>query len=549
MQISINFADKDGKDWNIGGDAKAERTDGGYWDIDLTGVSINGENWSDELGETIVPLGNSSFRLADIILCEAIHLSEPDFDMIDRCGLTGLCFPKSDFVELFNGAKAWRGATFRDSVDDLYYPLSERVECTDYSEHHISNVEKCDECGGYYLKGKKCENCYIKIYGGEWIKKSEAISVSIGGMRTYDKAENKPNYRHCVCCGRLVPVSEWHEDFQTCDYCEGEQIYPEHSDDDDCDDDEGERDEDAVIAGYHNNPLGRDPHFFGTYERGKFKGIGVELEVGGNPRSHGEQCRYNNIVAKNICKESGLASNQVWFERDGSLDDVSGFESITAPHTVKAFWDNTEKWAKMLDWLAKNGFNSHNNGRCGLHVHVSRLMFGDTQIKQDNAIAKLFAFYEKNWEDLKLASRRKNFDYCELNRNRGEGYEYKTSLKEWRELAKRKRNGIRADGGSYTHGFALNNTNYATVEFRLGRGTLNKASFFAWIDLCVVLSKNAVRITNKGADENDVLNWLKGLKESSARYLYRRGAFKATLESMFPNLPWELDTTDQNERA
>ena len=41
-----------------------------------------------------------------------------------------------------------------------------------------------------------------------------------------------------------------------------------------------------------------------------------------------------------------------------------------------------------------------------LHVHVSRLAFGETEEQQDTAIARVLYFFEKHWEELLKFSRR-----------------------------------------------------------------------------------------------------------------------------------------------
>lgn len=46
------------------------------------------------------------------------------------------------------------------------------------------------------------------------------------------------------------------------------------------------------------------------------------------------------------------------------------------------------------------GYTSHQAGTCGLHVHVNRNAFGETEAQQDAAIARILYFFEKNWEEL-----------------------------------------------------------------------------------------------------------------------------------------------------
>jgi hypothetical protein len=99
---------------------------------------------------------------------------------------------------------------------------------------------------------------------------------------------------------------------------------------------------------------------------------------------------------------------------------------------------------------------------------------------------------------------------------------------------------------SQNHYVALNNGNRATFEYRLGRGTLNAWSFFSWIDLMLTITKNAKRITVNKVNSNDIVSWLGGIKESTAKYIYKRGAFRQAVLSLYPSIEWETDLTDNN---
>ena len=52
------------------------------------------------------------------------------------------------------------------------------------------------------------------------------------------------------------------------------------------------------------------------------------------------------------------------------------------------------------------GYTSHQAGTCGLHIHVNRDAFGNTEGLQDVRIARILYFFEKNWEELLKFSRR-----------------------------------------------------------------------------------------------------------------------------------------------
>jgi len=91
------------------------------------------------------------------------------------------------------------------------------------------------------------------------------------------------------------------------------------------------------------------------------------------------------------------------------------------------------------------------------------------------------------------------------------------------------------DGGHYR---ALNDRKHETLEFRLGRGTLNKNSFFAWIDFCLTVAKNARKSGPKllGAEE-----WLKGIRPTTAQYMLSRGAFAEAIKNIMPEVWYERD--------
>ena len=330
-------------------------------------------------------------------------------------------------------------------------------------------------------------------------------------------------------------------------YCEHCDAYLEDDDDyvgnDTCRWCDEEDDDEDIIEGYsdshkHNN----HPVFFGGDSGDKtldsFSGMGFELEVDSKDEDFGES--YNEETARNLCDEAGLDENEMRYAHDGSLN--YGFECISQPHTVEDFWAKTKKWEKMLKYLLSRGYRSHDPGTCGLHVHVSRNMFGKTETVQDTAIAKVYTFYDENWDDLVKVSRRKEFGYCgknSLSISQKCDAERTGKFKQWKERSKA--------SASKNHYVALNNSGRFTFEYRLARGTLNTWSFFSWIDLTLTITRNARRITIKQVETNDKVSWLSGITESTARYLYQRGAFKETVLALYPSITWSQDTRDTND--
>ena len=117
------------------------------------------------------------------------------------------------------------------------------------------------------------------------------------------------------------------------------------------------------------------------------------------------------------------------------------------------------------------GYRSHRANTCGLHIHVSRSAFGNTQQEQDQAIARVLYFFEKHWEELLKFSRRTQ---RQLERWAAR-YGYKEHPMDILDFAKKGYH-----GGRYT---CVNLQNPDTVEFRMFRGTLKTNTILATLQL------------------------------------------------------------------
>ena len=457
------------------------------------------------------------------------------FKGLTRCAITGVASVYC--ILLKDGRYVLADLALCDHNGD--YQAIEDCHMIDGKWYHNSELERCPTCGKYFVKGMFCEHCFKQTVDGEILPTDDCVSVRTKTDGFWDlvwtRKEKAESYPYCSECGCHVMPEYWRDDFGICASCEEKTIYWDGEDED-------ERDDRQEIWAYHESPEGRrrTMRMFGN---GKSR-FGWELEIGGAPRSSDPYCLFNNLVAHSMKRTSGIEDGEVWFERDGSIAHTGGFEIISAPHTVKDFWDKRDKWAKMLDYLSSKGFKSHETGCCGLHVHVGRTMLGDTEVRQQMSIAKIFKFYEVHWEDLERASRRRSFSYC--NKSKVASYSVSASVQAWKNVTKHNCSGVTEDGDSSPHHLALNNSNANTFEFRLGRGTLNKQSFFAWIDLCLAIARNARKITIAKSSGKDATEWLKGIRSSTARYLFKRGAFSEAVMKLFPEIRWECDTSDEN---
>lgn len=367
--------------------------------------------------------------------------------------------------------------------------ICEDCFCADY--------EVCDDCGEIYPsemmysteeRERVCERCkdsdyYVCDNCGELVRRQYEVRNSWGG---YDILCNQCAKDTFICdeCGERFynRQANWHNDYCYCDGCYEDCV-------------------DSRIRDYHSHDSSR--HMYGDWESFEsnlgLKGyIGIELEQQDGDL---EECldAYEDIIGEEHC----------YFEHDGSLDDETGVEMITYPHTLKEFW--SLDWQRALLRVSESGMTSHDNGNCGLHIHISRTAFGNDYDEQSENIAKLIKFVDDNWEELVKISRR---DYDQLH---------------WCDKygSVDKEDAIEKAKGYYGRYRAINTTNDNTIEVRMLRGTLKYESFRAGIDFFTTIVKNIVNVEWEELDNLDKL--FDGIEENTIDYMLNRGAFSEWL--------------------
>ena len=188
--------------------------------------------------------------------------------------------------------------------------------------------------------------------------------------------------------------------------------------------------------------------------------FGVELEI--------DEAGEDSDNARRLLAIANQGQPRLYCKHDGSLDD--GFEIVTHPMSLD-YHLHQMPWAPLCRAAVEMGYRSHQSGSCGLHIHVSRNAFGQTEQDQDAAIARVLYFFEKNWVELLKFSRRTQ---RQMDRWAAR-YGYRDQPMEILEHAKK---GVHA--GRYT---CVNLTNPDTVEFRIFRGTLKTNTIFAALQL------------------------------------------------------------------
>lgn len=302
----------------------------------------------------------------------------------------------------------------------------------------------------------------------------ETVICSRCGERIYrdDNAgdENTPlcqpcydrHYTSCERCGRIIHVDD---------------AYYEDDDEDDplCYDCHTHARRNKMIEDYYYKP---EPLFRGDGSRY----FGVELEIDGAGEDDASARKVMEIA-------NGNGLENLYCKHDGSLDD--GFEMVTHPMTLE-YHMKEMPWAKILQEAIHLGYTSHQASTCGLHVHVNRNAFGDTEETQDAVIARILYFFEKNWEELLKFSRRTP---RQLERW-ATRYGYKDQPKELLDHAKKGYH-----GGRYT---SVNLTNTDTIEFRIFRGTLKYNTLIATLQLLDRICDVALCLTD---DQVKAMSW------------------------------------------
>lgn len=218
-----------------------------------------------------------------------------------------------------------------------------------------------------------------------------------------------------------------------------------------------------LLAGYHGGVRMGDNKYTATSETptNTTRYFGWELETELSSTGIAEYTtRLNDLV------NDGQLGKMVKFERDGSLHN-GGCEIISQPMTPKYMIENRDKFKDMMDLINSMGGTSHDNGRCGLHFHVSRASL------TEDAINEIYLVVETFKKELIAFSRRQAFNYCAFKDfSTGTNYGYKYIDKDY--FIRNKSTG---------HYCCLNNANSNTLEFRFMRGTTNIRTFMASMEV------------------------------------------------------------------
>lgn len=402
------------------------------------------------------------------------------------------------------------------------YTIDGKTLCSSCKEAH---VEICCVCGKEHYHENWGDRIFNRVSDykyacNECLEKLKEEGNKLFYCNGHDRYEliEDTNIMTAPNGDEYCEDSFW-EVFTTCDEC-GETIYRDDSyyDDDDgncyceyCWDDRCTKDIYTKVHSYHS-PVKlkwgtvKDGQIVYSDNNSNFKGYGIELEV--NPAPDSDYTNRDYVVEE----LSNISNNAFFYQEDGSLDD-DGFEIISHPHTKEAL--DLLPLEEMCKYLIKEGYESHNAGCCGLHVHISRNLFGDTTEEQDDKILKMVQFYHTFWEDVVKFSRRKNFTYC--------GKLPVHDDEELKMYVKNKR-------GDHSVAINLGDDRSDTVEVRIMRGTLNAKTLRATLDFVAHIAERATTIADE--DIGDTSKWLEGISDRCIEYMKSRECFGYTIDTM-----------------
>lgn len=336
----------------------------------------------------------------------------------------------------------------------------------------------CDDC--IENDAVECEHC------GRLIPEYDAETVRVGGYeRTYCPDCECDHATVCDCCRDSVISCEVHrvhihgigyqdvcesclEDYYRCsrcgDYCteddieyhDGEYYCPDCAPSD-------------YLSEYHHT----DAEYFlhvGNDTSQPYLGVELEMEY---PTSD-----LRADAAKSI-RCNALYGSYYDCKEDGSLGEY-GMEVVTQPATPAYHMSGYNQ--VMLSAGAIYGATSHDNGNCGLHVHIDRDYFAGTGIPYaadragyimdcifSNNEGQIVNFTRRRYSQLNRWSQFMNMGVCKTERS------LSSKLAEYRS-------------SKYTRYQAVNMDNCATIELRLFRGTLNHETYYATLEFVAGLA-------------------------------------------------------------
>ena len=219
----------------------------------------------------------------------------------------------------------------------------------------------------------------------------------------------------------------------------------------------------AVIKNYSYKPRAK---FFGNDSY--YMGFELEVEMKDALRDeddyeyHDEDEMENNFgdqLRSRAKYAQDILGDRAYFKSDGSLN--CGFEIVTHPHSLLEYQEHFP-W-EVLEGLSRKRMVSWNTDTCGLHIHVGRVGFDDTNsnARDTHQIRFLKLIYDNERQVTRLAGRSSS---------------YATFSDKGQVIPKIK---FGQQRGRYA---AVNIENSKTLEVRVFKGSLKKERVLAQLE-------------------------------------------------------------------
>lgn len=404
--------------------------------------------------------------------CEANNtdledVTELDLSGMHTCAICGAVYDTSDMTATTDGNYVCDDCLEDGSAFDSYEYCERCGDLTPIDEMRTVNVlvsrgqgteTWCYDCCEDHARA--CDDCG-ELWSDNYIDCYE-VTGSTGNTETRDICSScyEDDYYVCEGCGNLVSFTNAYVDECGDAYCPA------------CCEHEGKLKPYGKTYATNFYKISQDPYAaIGLY-------LGVELET----EATRDGCPED--LAADIC--DGIGEDRVECKHDGSLE--SGCEIVTQPMTPAYHLGDTGIWSDVVRICHGHGATSHDNGNCGMHIHVSRsALSSDGDFSPTWCLDRLMSTHRAAW--VKFARRSCGMSWCSIDEQEPDtATPARDKYDDWRE---------EYHGDRYR---AVNLTNSATVEWRLCRGSLNLETIRASIEMIAGLVLVCDKYADAGTD-------------------------------------------------
>lgn len=267
------------------------------------------------------------------------------------------------------------------------------------------------------------------------------------------------------------------------------------------------RDQKCEVDGYHRPSMEIKFRKLNGEETNEF--LGIELETTKDANGYFYQSNHKDDIWY-IRKHFKNVGRSINFETDASIGN--GKELVFFPMTLSYIYEHKDELKDICKYLISKGNYSHDKGKCGLHIHVSRAAFGDTDDEIQKTIEKVMLFVETYRDKVEKFARRRHQQFSCYNAYtipyHKEHYSSDNFSDNYFKSGKLLSEINRYDGIGHSSVVNTNTSTGQTIEFRMFRGTLKFETLMASIEFI----HNLVNVCK----ENQVskINWNKVINYS-----------------------------------